>query len=96
MSAAMIIGLLIQIISGAIGGNIFAKVTQFTLGPVYNSVMGAIGGAIGGIIFQGLGPGLTSGDSLGVGFLLLQAAIGAVSGAILTVFASLFWNPIDY
>jgi hypothetical protein len=64
----MIIGLLIQIISGAIGG----------------------------VIFQGLGPGLTSGDPLGAGYLLLQAGIGAVSGAILMVFASLFWNPIDY
>jgi hypothetical protein len=68
MSAAVIIGLLIQIISSAIGG----------------------------LIFQGWGPGLTSGDPLGVGYLLLQAAIGAVGGAILTVFASLFWNPIDY
>ena len=79
MSAAMIISLIIQIVSGAIGGNIFAKVTQFTLGPIYNSIMGAVGGAIGGLIFQGLGPGLTSGDSLGIGFLLLQAAVGAVT-----------------
>jgi hypothetical protein len=39
---------------------------------------------------------LTSGDPLGAGYLLLQAGIGAVSGAILTAFASLFWNPIDY
>lgn len=96
MSAEVIIGLLVQIAAGAIGGNIFAKVTQFTLGPIYNSLVGAAGGAIGGFIFQGLGPGLASGDSLSVGYLLLQVAIGAVSGAILTVFASLFMNPIDY
>ncbi len=96
MSAAMIIGLIVQIAAGSIGGNIFAKVTQFTLGTVYNSIIGAVGGAIGGFIFQGLGPGLTTGDPLAVGNLLLQAAIGAVSGAILTVFASLFMHPIDY
>jgi hypothetical protein len=43
-----------------------------------------------------LASGLTSGDPLGFGYLLLRVAIGAVNGAILTVFASLFWNPIDY
>lgn len=53
MSAAVIIGIVIQIDSAAIGGNIFAKVTQFTLGPIHNSIMGAIGGASGRIVFQG-------------------------------------------
>jgi hypothetical protein len=33
---------------------------------------------------------------LAIGSILLQTAIGAVSGAILTVFASLFMHPIDY
>jgi len=54
MSAAMVVGLTVQIAAGAIGGNIFAKVTQFTLAPIYNSIIGAVGGAIGGFIFQGL------------------------------------------
>jgi hypothetical protein len=36
---------------------------------------------------------LTSG--LAIGSVLLQTAIGAISGAILTVFASLFMHPID-
>ena len=96
MSATTIIYLIIQIVAGAIGGNIFAKITQFTLGPLYNSIVGAVGGAIGGFIFQSLGPELTSGSGLEIGTLLLQAAIGAVSGAIVTVFASLFMHPIDY
>ena len=39
---------------------------------------------------------LTSGRGLEIGAIILQAAIGAVSGAILTVFASLFMHPIDY
>ena len=96
MSATTFIYLIIQIAAGAIGGNIFAKVTQFTLGPLYNAIVGAVGGAIGGFIFQGLGPALTSGSGLEIGSIILQAAIGAVSGAILTVFASLFMHPIDY
>lgn len=94
MSATAIIYLIIQIAAGAIGGNIFAKITQFTLGILGNSIVGAVGGAIGGFIFQGLGPELTS--TLSIGSILLQAAIGAISGAILTVFASLFMHPIDY
>ena len=95
MSATTIIYLIIQIVAGAIGGNIFAKITQFTLGPIVNAIVGAVGGAIGGFIFQGLGPELTS-SGVTIGAVLLQTAIGAVSGAILTVFASLFMNPIDY
>jgi len=94
MSTTTIIYLITQIVAGAIGGNIFAKITQFSLGPLGNSIVGAVGGAIGGFIFQGLGPELTS--SLAIGSVLLQTAIGAVSGAILTVFASLFMHPIDY
>jgi hypothetical protein len=82
---------MIQMISGAIGGNILAKVTRFTLGPIYNSIVGAVGGAIGGFIFQtvGVGAELTSYDSLGITSMLLQVAISAVSGAILTMFADL-------
>jgi uncharacterized membrane protein YeaQ/YmgE (transglycosylase-associated protein family) len=94
MSATTIIYLIIQIAAGAIGGNIFAKITQFTLGPIGNSIVGAVGGAIGGFIFQGLGPELTG--AISIGSVLLQTAIGAISGAILTVFASLFMHPIDY
>ena len=94
MSATTVVYLIVQIVAGAIGGNIFAKVTQFTLGPLYNSIVGAVGGALGGLIFQGLGPEMTGG--LAIGSILLQTAIGAVSGAIVTVFASLFMHPIDY
>ena len=83
--------LMIQMISGAIGGNIFAKVTRFTLGPIYNSIVGAVGGAVGGFIFQvvGVDAELTSYDPLGITSMLLQVAISAVSGAILTMFADL-------
>ena len=46
-------------------GNIFAKVTQFTLGPLVNSIVGAVGGALGGLIFQSLGPELTGAITIG-------------------------------
>jgi uncharacterized membrane protein YeaQ/YmgE (transglycosylase-associated protein family) len=96
MSTTTIINILIQIAAGAIGGNVFAKITQFTLGPIYNSIVGGVGGALGGLIFQSLGPEMAAGGGLAIGTIFLQTAIGAVSGAIVTVFASLFWKPIDY
>lgn len=89
-----IISVIIQIVAGAIGGNVFAKITQFTMGRIGDTLVGAIGGAIGGFVFQGL-IGATGGG-LDIGSVLLQIAIGAMSGAILTVFASLLMNPIDY
>jgi hypothetical protein len=89
-----IINIIIQIVAGAIGGNLFAKITQFTLGRIGDTLVGAIGGALGGFIFQGLIG--AAGSTIDIGSVLLQAAIGAVSGAILTVFASLLVHPIDY
>jgi uncharacterized membrane protein YeaQ/YmgE (transglycosylase-associated protein family) len=93
MDSTTIIGVIIQIVAGVIGGNVFAKVTTFTLGPMLNSVFGAVGGAIGSFVFQGLGL-FSSGFS--VGSLILLVVTGAMSGAILAVIASLFWHPIEY
>lgn len=93
MDAATIVSFLVLIVAGVVGGNIFAKVTTFTLGPLMNSILGALGGAIGAFVFQGLG---VVGSGLGIGTVILQVILGAMSGAILTVIASLFWNPIKY
>lgn len=93
MDAATVTGVIILIAAGVLGGNIFAKVTTFTLGPLMNSIFGAVGGAIGAFVFQGLG---IVGSGLGIGPVILQVILGAMSGAILTVVASLFWKPIEY
>ena len=43
-----VIGLIIQLISGAIGGNIAgAAMKQYNLGTVGNSIAGLIGGGVG-------------------------------------------------
>ena len=43
-----IVGLIIQLIAGAVGGNIVgAAAKQLDLGPVWNSVAGIVGGGIG-------------------------------------------------
>ena len=43
-----VIGLIIQLISGAVGGNIAgAAMNQYSLGTVGNSIAGLIGGGVG-------------------------------------------------
>jgi|GEM_PF-2558721 uncharacterized membrane protein YeaQ/YmgE (transglycosylase-associated protein family) len=93
MDVTTIVSFFVLIAAGVIGGNVFAKVTTFTLGPLMNSVFGALGGVIGAFVFQGLG---VVGTGLGAGTVVLQVILGAMSGAILTVIASLFWKPIEY
>ncbi len=44
-----IVSLLIQAISGAVGGNVAGSVLQkYNLGPVINSILGILGGGLGG------------------------------------------------
>ena len=53
-----IAGLLVQLVSGAAGGNIAgALLKQFSLGPVGNSVVGVLGGGLGGQLLGMLGLG---------------------------------------
>ena len=47
--SGMLINLIIQIVSGAIGGNVIGAASRdMSLGAVGNSIAGAIGGGIGG------------------------------------------------
>lgn len=53
-----IIGLIIQLISGAVGGNIAgAAMKQYNLGTIGNSIAGLIGGGVGAQIIGALGGG---------------------------------------
>ncbi|WP_026607896.1 hypothetical protein [Methylocapsa acidiphila] len=93
--SGLIVSLALQLLGGAVGGLVFARMTGFSLGRIGDAVSGATGGAIGGQLLQGLIPGLI-GAGIGVAALFGQLALGAVSGAILAVIAGLLVNPIDY
>lgn len=74
--------LIIQLISGAVGGNVAGAVLKkHNMGVLMNSVAGIIGGGIGSNIlgFAGI-PGLDS--------IIGQVAGGGVGGAILLVLVS--------
>jgi uncharacterized membrane protein YeaQ/YmgE (transglycosylase-associated protein family) len=91
-----IIGLIIQLISGAVGGNIAgAAMKQSNLGTIGNSIAGLIGGGVGAQIIGALVGGGTGADLAGagggldIGSIIDQVASGGVGGCILMVIVGL-------
>jgi hypothetical protein len=90
-----IVGLIIQLISGAVGGNIAgAALKQYNLGTLGNSIAGVIGGGVGAQIIGALLGGGTGADvagvgSLDIGSIIGQIASGGVGGGILMVIVGL-------
>jgi len=83
-----IIPLIIQLISGAVGGNVAgALFKNISLGTLWNSVAGIVGGGLGGQILQavlGVGAGTAgAAANLDVGAILSQIAGGGVGGGVL-------------
>jgi hypothetical protein len=93
--STMLLNLIIQVISGAVCGNIVGKTSdRVDLGPLGNTIAGAIGGAGGGQLLNMLlgagaaGTAATMGG-MDIGTIISQIAGGGVSGAILTLIVSL-------
>jgi len=91
-----IIGLIIQLISGAVGGNVAgAAMKQYSLGTVGNSIAGLIGGGVGAQIIGallgggGTGTDLAGAGGLDIGAIIGQIASGGVGGGILMVIVGL-------
>src|SRR5216684_9076453 len=87
-----IVGLIIQLISGAVGGNIAgAALKQYDLGTLGNSIAGVIGGGVGAQIIGALVGGGAGAELAGAGGLDIGAIVGQVAsgggggGAILLV-----------
>lgn len=92
-----IVAIIIQLISGAVGGNIAgALLKNFTLGTAGNSIAGIVGGVAGGQILNAiLGPGTvpdaaaTGTAGMDVGSIIGSVAGGGVGGAILMIIIGL-------
>lgn len=83
----MDIGLLIQLLSGVVGGNVAgSQLGEKSLGALGNSLAGLVGGGLGGQILTALlGIGAASaGGGLDLGSIIAQLAGGGVGGAVLT------------
>lgn len=88
-----IVTLLVQLISGALGGNVAgALFRNLSLGTIGNSLAGIIGGGLGGQILTSIFnlPGAASGaGGLDLMAILTQVAGGGVGGGILLVIVGL-------
>ena len=82
------LGMIISLASGALGGNVAgALMKKFSLGTLWNSVVGILGGGIGGSILSmiGMGGAAAAGadTSLDVGSVVGSVATGGVGGGAL-------------
>jgi hypothetical protein len=91
-----IVGLIIQLVSGAVGGNIAgAALKQYDLGSVGNSIVGVIGGGVGAQIIGALvggggeGAAVAGAGGLDIGSIIGQIVSGGVGGGILMVIVGL-------
>jgi uncharacterized membrane protein YeaQ/YmgE (transglycosylase-associated protein family) len=84
-----IMTLVINLISGAVGGNIAGAVMKDkSLGPLLNSVVGVLGGGAGAGILKMLGMAVNEGG-LDLQAVMSSVASGGVGGAILLVVIAL-------
>lgn len=76
--------LLIQLVSGAVGGNAAgAALKKLSLGTLGNSIVGILGGGLGGQILAMLGTGGDAAGTADAGSIVSSIAGGGVGGAVL-------------
>jgi uncharacterized membrane protein YeaQ/YmgE (transglycosylase-associated protein family) len=79
-----IVPLLIQLISGAAGGNAAGSLMKnSSLGVVWNSVLGIIGGGLGGQLLGLLGIAAAPSGSMDLGSIVGSVLSGGVGGGVL-------------
>lgn len=80
------IGIIINLLSGAVGGNLIGKIApNLSLGSLWNSVAGILGGGIGGQLLGMLAPSLGAAATSGatdISSILASVAGGGVGGGV--------------
>ncbi len=91
-----IVPLLIQLVSGAVGGNAAGATTKkFDLGILGNSLAGILGGGIGGTLLQSLlGASASPDGSMDIGSILSSIAGGGVGGGVIMVIIGAIKNML--
>ncbi len=81
-----IVSLIIELVSGAVGGNIAGSLMKkYDLGTLWNSVVGILGGGLGGWLLGLVGIATPSGGSLDIGTIIGNIAGGGVGGGVLMI-----------
>ncbi|MEM9141625.1 MAG: hypothetical protein AAGA86_01475 [Bacteroidota bacterium] len=87
--------LIIQLVSGAVGGNLAGKLlNNVSLGTVGNSILGILGGGLGGQLLGLLGIG-TGGGEMDIAGILGSIAGGGVGGGVLMAIIGVIKNAIS-
>jgi uncharacterized membrane protein YeaQ/YmgE (transglycosylase-associated protein family) len=92
-----IISLIIQLISGAVGGNVAgAAMKESSLGTLGNSIAGIVGGGLGGtILHMVMGTAATGGGGgMDLQSILTNVGGGGVGGAILMAVVGIIKNKM--
>jgi uncharacterized membrane protein YeaQ/YmgE (transglycosylase-associated protein family) len=91
MSSAFLMNLVIQLVAGAVGGNVAgALLKQFNLGPLVNSICGIVGGGLGGQLLSMLvGGGGAPAGGFDIGWIVTQIVGGGIGGGVLLVIVGL-------
>ena len=77
-----LIPVLINLVSGAVGGNVAGKLFKnINMGTLWNSIAGIVGGGLGGQLLSMLGIG--GGGSMDLMGILQTVASGGVGGGVL-------------
>jgi uncharacterized membrane protein YeaQ/YmgE (transglycosylase-associated protein family) len=90
-----IISLIIQLISGAVGGNVAgAAMKESSLGTLGNSIAGIVGGGLGGTLLHMVMGTAAAGGGLDLQGILANVAGGGVGGAILMAIIGIIRNQM--
>ncbi len=92
--------LIIQLISGAVGGNLAgALMKKFSLGTLWNSIVGILGGGLGGTVLGMLGLGgaeaAEASSSLDLESIVGSVAGGGVGGGIVLTIIGAIKNAMN-
>ncbi|PCI58106.1 MAG: hypothetical protein COB34_05640 [Methylophilaceae bacterium] len=94
----MDLGLIVQLVSGAVGGNVAGSLMKkSSLGTALNSVVGILGGAAGGQLLGMLGMGGAAAAGAGgidIATIVSQVAGGGIGGGVLLALVGLVKNAM--
>ena len=87
--------LIVQLVSGAVGGNVAGSLMKkFSMGTLWNSVLGILGGGLGGQLLGMLGLDLGGGEMDLTG-ILGSVAGGGVGGGVIMAIVGLIKNAMN-
>lgn len=87
--------LIVQLVSGAVGGNVAGSLMKkFSMGTLWNSVLGILGGGLGGQVLGMLGLDLGGGE-MDLAGILGNVAGGGVGGGVIMAIVGLIKNAMN-